>query len=593
MPILVSMTGTKPVTDEELQSYVISLYENLRSVNTRTHQNVQQYLSELNGNSVIKDPDSTTGNWRTNIKSSLFFQKVIFAYLYLRSLIQKSTENLVSFDSPTSSYLPSAYKKIFDLAIYRTRYFDSIDKALYYSILSSVYALKIDVEYVSDEFGVEEQIVCEPIHPLLFYYTPDKSAFAVDSFIPYESAISLQKMVWSNKQVQITPYNSTDKREQTYYKTVSLSKKPVVKITHIFGRYIDSNFISLPYKFTVLNDRTVVDISLINHSDKRFPIVATNFYSEDMQLSYCDLLWDYYKEDSRFIRAIIDRALMATSMGFEVNTSVLDNQSKELVIKPFSVVYTVSDTQAIRPFNLASFDPNILPVRQLIVQESQNVSALTEFLMGLPTSRGRPTAKEVAIKTQMNQQIISTIVHRLENEFIKQTAQKLISLFIQYKLDECMELLNDKEREEFNKLINKSLVEGKEKHFYLVKELYKGINIRVEGLSGVLKQKDEVENLLTFVELASKLGITPYLDMVKIFESLFKKLELPSDLVRIPTQEELIAMAQQQAEKDKQTQQQFSEVSKKVLSDENLLEKIVKDPSVVREYVSMLGGEND
>ncbi|MGC8941086.1 MAG: hypothetical protein ACP5KF_00310 [Sulfurihydrogenibium sp.] len=578
----------KIIPDEGLESYVIQIYENLKSINTIRHKAVIDYLAELNGNSSIPDPDTTTGNWRSNLKSSIFFQKTIFAYLYLRSLIQKSTQNLLQFDSPTYTYLPSAYKKIFDYAIHKTRYFDAIDKALYYAILSSVYAIKIEAQYNVDEWeDVELNIVCEPIHPLNFYYSADKSAYAIDSYTPVEKVFKLREF-WNKKNVEIKPYLSQDNEDRTYYKVSHLSQKPYAKITTIYARYIDEDSVSIPYKFVLLNDKDLVDYEPLSYADRRFPIIHTSFYSEDMQMSYADLLWEYYKEDSRFLRAILDRALLSTASGFEINVAALDNQAKEFTVKPFTIITTMSEQPAVRPFSLASFDPNVLPVRQLILQEAQNVSALTEFLMGLPTSKGRPTAKEVALKTQMNQQIISTIIYRLENEFIKQTAQKLISLFLQYKFEEVLELLNENERREFNLFINKAVAEGREPYYYLIKELYKGLNIRVEGVSGVVKAKEEVENIMQFIEMAANMGLTPYLDVAKAFEILFKKLEIPSDIVRIPTPEELQAMAQQQAVKSKISTQELARISQEILSNPDVLEKLANNPEALAQYIDAI-----
>ena len=112
---IITYNGSKILTIEELQSFSLQVYNNLKAINTKLHTNVLQYLAELNGKSVIPDPDDSTGSWRTNIKSSIFFQKTIFAYLYLRSLMQKSTEKLLSFDSPTFTYLPSAFNMLYAL----------------------------------------------------------------------------------------------------------------------------------------------------------------------------------------------------------------------------------------------------------------------------------------------------------------------------------------------------------------------------------------------------------------------------------------------------------------------------------------------
>ncbi len=43
-------------------------------------------------------------------------------------------------------------------------------------------------------------------------------------------------------------------------------------------------------------------------------------------------------------------------------------------------------------------------------------------------------------------------------------------------------------------------------------------------MSGVLKQKEEVDNIMSMVETASQLGLIPFLNMPEIFKKLFKAL---------------------------------------------------------------------
>ncbi|MBX0310421.1 MAG: hypothetical protein JHC31_01205, partial [Sulfurihydrogenibium sp.] len=290
------------------------------------------------------------------------------------------------------------------------------------------------------------------------------------------------------------------------------------------------------------------------------------------------------------IRAIVDRAILSTTMGFEINTTALASKDEVFTVKPFTVIKTVSDQPAIRPFSMASFDPNVLPVRQLILQEAQNVSALTEFLMGQPTSKGRPTAKEVALKTQMNQNVISTIINRIEDEFIARITRKLISLMFQYHLNEIVNtgLLEPTELKEINELINKAILENREPYYYLIRELHKGTVIRVEGMSGVIKQKEELENILNVVEMASNLGLIPYLNMVEIFKKIFHILQLDAELVRIPTPEELQAMAKVQAEKQKVADEISASVSEQLLQDKEILSKLAQDPETLMAYIQML-----
>jgi hypothetical protein len=589
---ITSINGELTLPKEELETFALSIYRELQSVSQPRRNRVIDYLSELNGNSIIPDPDDSTGNWRTNIKSSIFFQKTLFAYLYLRALLHKSTKSLLSFESKRYTYLPSAYRKVFNLGVYKTSLFETIDKALWYGILSGELAVLLDADYTIDEWDdVEFTVITKALNPLEYYKSSDNQFYAYDVFLPIEKVKGLSKL-WKYSPEKLEIYNlTTDKDRTDYLITAMRDRATYGKITYIFGRYVNSEGeVSLPLKFTLYNDKYLVDVENILHADKQFPVISISFYSEDMQLSYADLIWDYYKEDSRLTRAIIDRAILSTTMGFEINTSALASKDEVFTVKPFTVIKTVSDTPAIKPFAMASFDPNVLPVRQLILQEAQNVSALTEFLMGQPTSKGRPTAKEVALKTQMNQNVISTIINRIEDEFIARITRKLISLMFQYHLQEILNsgMLEQSELKEMNELMNKAIMEDKEPYYYLIKELYKGTVIKVEGMSGVIKQKEELENILNVVEMSSNLGLIPYLNMVEIFKKVFQILQLDAELVRIPTPEELQAMAKVQADKQKLADELSASVSEQILQDKETLSKLAQDPQSLMAYIQLM-----
>jgi hypothetical protein len=589
---ITTVNGELTIPKEELQTFALSVYRDLQAVSQLRRNRVLDYLSELNGNSVIPDPDNETGNWRTNIKSSIFFQKTLFAYLYLRALLHKATKSLLTFESRKYTYLPSAYRKVFELGVYKTSLFEKLDKALWYGILSGELAILIDADFTIDEWDdVEFTILVKALNPVEYYKSSDNQFYAYDILLPIEKIKGLSKL-WKYQPDKLEVYNLTTDKDRTDYLVSSIKDRSTVgKISYVFGRYVNSQGdVSLPLKFTIYNDKELVDVENILHADKQFPIISISFYSDEMQMSYADLIWDYYKEDSRLMRAIIDRAILSTTMGFEINTSALASQDEVFTVKPFTVIKSASDQQAIRPFSMASFDPNVLPVRQLILQEAQNVSALTEFLMGQPTSKGRPTAKEVAIKTTMNQNVISTIINRIEDEFIARITRKLISLMFQYHLQEIInsELLEPAELREINELMNKAIMEDREPFYYLIKELHKGTVIKVQGMSGVIKQKEELDSILDIVQLSSNLGLIPYLNMVEIFKRIFQILQLDSELVRIPTPEELQAMAKVQAEKQKISDEISASISEQILQDKDILAKLSQDPQSLMAYIQMV-----
>ncbi|MBX0312385.1 MAG: hypothetical protein JHC31_11545, partial [Sulfurihydrogenibium sp.] len=106
--------------------------------------------------------------------------------------------------------------------------------------------------------------------------------------------------------------------------------------------------------------------------------------------------------------------------------------------------------------------------------------------------------------------------------------------------------------------------------------------------SGVIKQKEELENILNVVEMSANLGLIPYLNMVEIFKRIFQILQLDAELVRIPTPEEMQAMAKVQAEKQKMSDDLSASVSEQILQDKEILSKVAKDPKSLMSYIQLL-----
>lgn len=590
MIVLNDYTNTPFTVEEgELENFAVSIYNELKSLNEPRHAKVRDYIRELNGNSAIPEPDL---DWQSNIKSSLFFQKLAFAYYYFRSLVDRASKNLLTFyASDPYSKMPSILKKCYDLAIYKSDFFQEVGLTLFYGLLSGHLALLIDTDLEIDQFGeVEKKLVVKTLHPLDFYVSNDGSFYAYDVYVPLEKAYRLQKF-WMIQPEKLEPYNISTSKEMVEYLVKSSRKRSFVKLTYIYGRYVNNDVVSVPIKITLMNDTKLVDVEPIQHADNLLPIVHTYFYAPDFQISFADLLWDYYKEDTRLLRSFIDRVLLSTATAFEINTTAIQQEGEEeLEIAPYMVFKTNSPDQAIRTFQLASIDPNALPFRQMILMEAQNVSAVSEILEGKPTSKGRPTAKEILIKSQLNLQYVNTLINRIEEEFIAKAVRKMLAVFIQMFVDEIPAMLTPEEAQEFNMLVNKAIIEDKPKYYYLVKQIYKGITIRVEGLSGVIRQKEELESLLSILELFSQLGALPFLNVPIIVKRIADIMQLPSELVRIPTPEEMQAMAQVQKVKEENIRQFI----KQILSDEEMLLKIAPKSKDLLTYLNLaMGGEAD
>jgi hypothetical protein len=427
---------------------------------------------------------------------------------------------------------------------------------------------------------------------LLCNFNEDKTIIEVINYIPYEVAYK-HNLVWDYPVEDLKPYYKTKEVDKVFYNVVSTdpSYSASVKVSDVYCRFVSPDFVSSLYKFTIVNDIYLVSYSLVSDLDSGVPIIFESFYSDDVQVSFADLVWDYFKEDSRFLRGIVDRGVLSTASGFNLNTQALAEGENTITISPFTVVKSIGEKPAVSTFQLASFDPNLLPVRQLLVNEVQNITGMTEFLMGMPTSKGRPTAKEVALKTQQNSEMISTIISRIESSFFVKAAKKMLALFCLYKFDDVKDLLNDNENQV---LVSKmaSSQEYTDTNKVLYSMLLDGVSITVNGMTNLVKSQNEVQSIMEFVQLCSQLGLTPYIDMVTVFKELFKRMNLPSDFVRIPTQEEMVAMAQQQQAQQQKLQEVGAKVGNEVISDKDLLNTTLgnRNNNIFSSILNMVSG---
>jgi hypothetical protein len=216
---------------------------------------------------------------------------------------------------------------------------------------------------------------------------------------------------------------------------------------------------------------------------------------------------------------------------------------------------------------------------------------MTEFLMGMPTSKGRPTAKEVSLKTQQNSEMISTIISRIESSFFVKAAKKMLALYCLYKFDDIKDLFNDNE----NQVLVEKMASAQEytnTNKVLYRMLLDGISITVNGMTTLVKSQNEVQSIMEFVQVCAQLGLTPYIDMVMVFKELFKRMNLPSDFVRIPTQEEMVAMAQQQQVQQQKLQEVSAKVGNEVISDKDLLKTTLgnRNNNIFSSILNMVAG---
>jgi hypothetical protein len=272
------------------------------------------------------------------------------------------------------------------------------------------------------------------------------------------------------------------------------------------------------------------------------------------------------------VRFIEDWVYLSIGHIIEIDKTKLDEETASKLEKgfqPFTILLKNSPDPVIQVSTLAQFNPSVLPLLQFYQQEIQNSTGLTEFLMGLPTSKGRPTAREIMIKTQQSGAVLDSIAIRIENEIIEKIIHKLLILIIQNeKVEKIQQILGDN----FEYL--KPFFVSEEARQELALLLKEEIGIRVDGITQTLHRREQIENLLEFLTTVVQLPVANEINFKYYLERLTYLFGFTSrEAIKEPTQDEI----------------QKQEMNEKALI---LIAKLVlENPQLARNYVELIKNE--
>lgn len=499
--MLISIQG-KLYSQEQIKPYALHLLHQIESAYQTRQTKIKQYLKELNGQTVIPPPKL---KWQSTFVSSLFYQKIFFAYALLRKFLDKAFETLFDIETDNQA-LRFTLIKTLSHYIKALNLKENLSQVLFYSLLSGYGLLYFDYDTKLKKLSLQT------FNPLLTKITPDKNYLCITKYIPTIEAITKYNLEPSANLF----YNLTTEEEETYHYLKNIYNDAITRIDEIYGiLVIPPDDALLPAKFTILNKTDLISVEIFPDEEK--PFAVDFLYGVDIQSSYADLIFPYHVQDTILTRTLLDTAILSLTIGIELDASSIDPDVSITSLEPFQIVYKKSPEEVIRNFSLANFNPNVLPIRHLILQEATNISAITEFVMGLPTSKGRPTAKEVMLKTQQSLQTLSVFIEKFETSFISKTLEKLLYYILKYEAPNLQELLTPEE-------------------FLILSELkpidiQTRIKFKITSFSQILQKQEKLEKILSAVSLLSELNLAHAINPITLLQELLILLDLPQDLI--------------------------------------------------------------
>jgi hypothetical protein len=189
---------------------------------------------------------------------------------------------------------------------------------------------------------------------------------------------------------------------------------------------------------------------------------------------------------NNLINMYVDNLNWSVNKSFEYNPSSLANPKSILTLYPGKLIQKNVNDQVMYEVPVSPVGKDAIPGLEFLDRETQEATSVTEFLMSMP-SRKAKTLGEVEIKTAESKGLFDTIARDLEQNSIKPLLEMSYSLLVQFS--------------DFDP------IEGK----YVIK---------VGGLSLMLIQKEQVEQVQSVIEIAAR--VPEFVEMTDMGE-LWKK----------------------------------------------------------------------
>ncbi|MEM3063720.1 MAG: hypothetical protein QW303_09305 [Nitrososphaerota archaeon] len=323
----------------------------------------------------------------------------------------------------------------------------------------------------------------------------------------------------------LSPVMPSDSSKPALYRPkITLYYVYTKALTNKSGKILDDNV-----HFIVANKQHVIWYEKNLLPNGRFPYVVgqplkslVGRYGRSYLSKLKSVIMSYLES----LNLILDSFQLATLGTFEYDVSAVVTDASHTFtarVEP-GRFYPVNRPNSIRQIFNANIPAISLQMLFYLDRVIQNRSFQTEFLQGMPTVKGRPTASEISIKTQESSNFFTDIASEIERNIITPLIELVLATELIYMDDEFhVELLgNIKSLESFN----------------LVKSLpfndriadYRESKITAKGLSGKILKSSNLNKLL---QIVSVLGNMPQLlqalDSRKFLTELFYMFDMMPD----------------------------------------------------------------
>jgi hypothetical protein len=540
--------GIELPSKQEVINQVISLYNKEKSSRQLREGKWREYFNAYNLRPSLPEP---INDWQSKtIIPKYFYLVEQFASVIRRSLIQSGKFFSLFTLREDLRNLAIALERLASYYLNSFSFLSEFEKAVKIGAITGEIILECSWQREFHKIGgrlrVKEFPKFQALSPfdLIIDSSTLRRYMIKRYYMPIETAFTLQEIGYFEKfPLQYNPPSTSENLDETLQKSFIdfTPKEGYIEVLEFIGNLYYKEKIYEDMRILIANRQYLARVEMWDSWDKELPIVKTHLYPAvkgEYGYGLFDVVYDTLRSLNILVRFIEDWVYLSLGHIIEIDKTKLDEETASKLEKgfqPFTIILKNSPDPVVQVSTLAQFNPNVLPLLQYHQQEIQNGTGLTEYIMGLPTSKGRPTAREIMIKTQQSGAVLDSIAIRIENEIIEKIIHKLLILIIQNEKAEKIQQILGSDFEYLKPFFTSE--EAKQELALLLKE---EIGIRVDGITQTLHRREQIENLLEFLTTAIQLPVANEINYKYYLERLSYLFGFTSrETIREPTQEEI------------------------------------------------------
>lgn len=231
-----------------------------------------------------------------------------------------------------------------------------------------------------------------------------------------------------------------DKRARSQQmENINAFRRPT-RLTEYWGHLFERStgrLVAKDQRVTIANNKHLLVVDSFPFFDGEDPLVHFNALSVPFSvwgkllIQHTDSIQLYINE---LFALMIDSAKMSVLNPLEVDVSMLDDIEDILTGLFPGKLFKTKAPNSVREIKIGGFGAAAQFVFGALKSEAQNAHGITEFLAGLPTSRGRATASETQIKTTQSAGFFDGILQNVEVGLDK-TVEKMYFRMMQFMDD--------------------------------------------------------------------------------------------------------------------------------------------------------------